>query len=170
MQATPLAERVALCVPFLEQAGWVATPVTAAERAVVARIVEAASDRIKVSGDVLDYDEFFVADDVVTYDDKAFDKRIRNAAGAADLLAAFRNELAIASSFDSAALEKLAQAFVEARGHGLGAIVHALRVAVTGKAVGFGLFDILSILGKERVVARIDRALVRLTPPDDAHS
>jgi len=49
-----------------------------------------------------------------------------------------------------------------ARGLGLGAIVHALRVAVSGKAVGFGLFDILAILGRERVVVRIDRALARL--------
>jgi len=38
-------------------------------------------------------------------------------------------------------------------------IVHAVRVAVTGKAVGFGLFDTLAILGRERCLARIDRAL-----------
>jgi glutamyl-tRNA synthetase len=40
--------------------------------------------------------------------------------------------------------------------------VHAVRVAVSGKPVGFGLFDILSILGRERVVARLDCALARL--------
>jgi hypothetical protein len=32
-------------------------------------------------------------------------------------------------------------------------------VAVTGKAVGFGLFETLAILGKDKSVARIDRAL-----------
>ena len=37
--------------------------------------------------------------------------------------------------------------------------MHAVRVAVTGKAVGFGLFDTLAILGRERCLARIDRAL-----------
>ena len=36
--------------------------------------------------------------------------------------------------------------------------MHAVRVAVTGKAVGFGLFDTLAILGRERCLARIDRA------------
>ncbi|MEZ5313871.1 MAG: hypothetical protein R2862_09605 [Thermoanaerobaculia bacterium] len=60
----------------------------------------------------------------------------------------------------------MAQEFVAARGLGLGAIVHAVRVAVTGKAVGFGLFDILSILGRERVTARIDAALARLAAPN----
>lgn len=164
MQATPLAERVALCLPFAERVGWIAATPSESERELLSRIVEAAGDRIKVAGDVLDYDEFFVADDALVYDEKAFDKRLRNAQGAAELLGAFRGELATAPSFEAAELEKVAQSFVERRGLELGAIVHALRVAVTGKAVGFGLFDILSILGRERTLGRIDRALARLAP------
>ena len=42
---------------------------------------------------------------------------------------------------------------------GLGAIVHAVRVAVAGKPVGFGLFDILALLGRARVLARLARTL-----------
>ena len=41
-------------------------------------------------------------------------------------------------------------------------IIHAVRVAVTGKTIGFGLFETLAILGRERVLARIDRALARV--------
>ncbi len=41
----------------------------------------------------------------------------------------------------------------------LGDIVHAVRVAVTGKPVGFGLFDTLALLGRERVLARLARTL-----------
>ena len=48
--------------------------------------------------------------------------------------------------------------FVEEREIGLGRIIHAVRVAVTGKGVGFGMFEILEILGRERCLARIDRA------------
>ena len=48
---------------------------------------------------------------------------------------------------------------MDAKGIKIGQIVHALRVAVTGKAVGFGLFETLAILGRERCLARIDRAL-----------
>ena len=51
--------------------------------------------------------------------------------------------------------------WVAAEGIKIGDIVHAVRVAVTGKAVGFGLFDTLAILGRERCLARIDRALAR---------
>jgi glutamyl-tRNA synthetase len=41
----------------------------------------------------------------------------------------------------------------------VGDVIHALRVAVTGKGVGFGMFETLEILGRERCLARIDRAL-----------
>ena len=37
-----------------------------------------------------------------------------------------------------------------ARASQIGQIIHALRVAVTGKAVGFGMFETLAILGRER--------------------
>ena len=39
---------------------------------------------------------------------------------------------------------------MQAEGIKIGQIIHAVRVAVTGKAVGFGLFETLAILGKER--------------------
>jgi glutamyl-tRNA synthetase len=41
----------------------------------------------------------------------------------------------------------------------MGDIIHAVRVAVTGKATGPGLFDCLAVLGRDRCLARIDRAL-----------
>ena len=162
MAALPLAERTALALPFLARAGHVDAQPSTAERAFVGRIVEAAADRIKVAGDSLDYPEFFVADEELTYDAKAFDERIRQAPGAADLLRDLRADLAATSDFTPPSLEKLFSAFTEKRGIPLGQIVHAVRVAVSGKPVGFGLFDILSILGRERVVARLDCALARL--------
>jgi len=154
--------RLALALPFLERAGWIGTPASGEELRTARAIVEAAGDRLKVGGDVLDYDEFFVADEALEIDPKAFERRIAKPPEAAGLLAAMRDELARADGFDAGSLEALFHRFVESRDLGLGAIVHAVRVAVSGKPVGFGLFDILAILGRDRVVARIDRALARL--------
>lgn len=159
LQALSVDQRTALALPFLERARWIGSPPSDDERALGHAIVEAAGDRIKLAGDVLDYDEFFTADDALEYDEKAFDKRIRKPDGALELLRAIRDELASTTDFTPSSLEASFQSFVEARGLGLGAVVHAVRVAVTGKPVGFGLFDILALLGRERVVARIDRAL-----------
>jgi glutamyl-tRNA synthetase len=49
--------------------------------------------------------------------------------------------------------------FIETEEIKVGQIIHALRVAVTGKAVGLGMFETLAILGRERCLGRIERAL-----------
>ena len=41
----------------------------------------------------------------------------------------------------------------------VGAIVHPARLAVTGSNVGPSLYHLLEVLGKEKVLGRIDRAL-----------
>ena len=128
----------------------------------VARHALSAGDRIKVAGDILDYTGFFFPDDQLTYDEAAFEKRIRKPPEASKLLAKFRDRLAASEPCDVATLDKLMHDFVQEEGIQIGQIIHALRVAVTGKAIGFGLFDALAILGKEHSLARIDRALERI--------
>jgi len=54
--------------------------------------------------------------------------------------------------------------FIELYDIKIGDIIHALRVAVTGKGVGLGMFEALEILGKERCLTRIDRCLERVEP------
>ena len=51
--------------------------------------------------------------------------------------------------------------WVEAEQIKIGQVIHALRVAVTGKAAGFGMFETLAILGKEKCLTRIDWACQR---------
>jgi glutamyl-tRNA synthetase len=163
MQKLPLKQRDALVVKFLQRSGLVAEPPPCDTAPYVARIVEAAGDRLKVAGDILDYDDFFLPDDQLRYDVDAFEKRIRKPAAARELLQQFRAEIATAEPFTAEQLEHVLHAFVESRSIKAGDIVHAVRVAVTGKAVGFGLFDSLAILGRERVLARLDRALALST-------
>jgi len=70
--------------------------------------------------------------------------------------------LAAAAAFDAGLLERLLHEFLQEQGVEIGQIIHALRVAVTGKAIGFGLFESLAILGKAHSLARITRTLSRL--------
>jgi glutamyl-tRNA synthetase len=100
-----------------------------------------------------------VTDDSLTYDERAFEKRSRRS-GRRELLR--DSDQLACESFEPAALETLLNAYVTERGVGLGAIIHALRVAVTGKAAGPGMFDCLALVGRERCLSRIDRTLQRL--------
>ncbi|MEM6654812.1 MAG: glutamate--tRNA ligase [Planctomycetota bacterium] len=159
MQQLPPAERVAECLPMLCRAGLVTDPPTGAAETTVLAIVEAAGDRIKAAGDILDYDDFFTADESLVYDDKAFEKRLVKPADAVELLTAYATELQQLAPFTAESTDALLHRFVEQRGIKIGQIIHAVRVAVTGKAVGFGVFESLAILGRERCVARIERAV-----------
>ena len=163
MQALSVDERVTRALPFLTRAGRVDTTPTAAQRALTRAIVSAAGDRLKVAGDILSYPEFFQEDAAVAYDEKAFNKRVRKG-GVGPRLRRFRDRLETTEPFDAETLDEVMHQFAEAEGVGIGQIIHAVRVAVTGKAVGFGLFEGLAILGRDACLARIDRALARLDP------
>jgi len=160
MRELPLAQKIEGMLPFLVRAKLLTEPVAEADRAKLARIIEAAGDRVKVFGDIIAYADFFFLDQI-EYDAKAFDKRLR-APGVAELLERLRARLADVEPFDVPTLETAMQEFLAAEGIELGAIVHAVRVAVTGKPVGPGLYDCLAILGRSTTLARIDRALALL--------
>ena len=159
MQQLPIKQKVAKVLPFLQQAGYVTDPPSCDTAPKLAKILEAAGDRIKIAGDVLDYADFYVADDCLTYNEKTVEKRLRKPADAHPLLQEFRTQLAAVENFDPDKLEKCLKDFVAAKEIKIGQIIHALRVAVTGKGVGFGVFETLAILGRESCLARIDRAL-----------
>ncbi len=164
MRALPLDQKLGLVLPFLQSAGLVPDSPPKHLGRQLSAIVQAAGDRIKIAGDILDFADFFLPDDQLPYDQAAFEKRLSKPPRAPELLRKLRDQLAVAEAFDAAELEVLLQRFIETEGIKIGDVIHAVRVAVTGKAVGFGMFETLEILGRERCLARIERALSRLAP------
>ena len=154
-----LEEQVDGALPYLTRAGWIDEPPTEEQRLFVTRLVKTLGERLKLFSDVLSYDEYFVADADMSFNEKAFQKRIRKPDDAVPLLREFRSELAAAEPFEAGNLEQLMNLFVEQREIGLGRIIHAVRVAVTGKAGGPGMFECLELIGKDACLNRIDRAI-----------
>lgn len=161
MGERPGHERLEACLGFLAAAGLIEETGDEQTRQYVGRLLEAMGERLKIYSDVLDFDEFFVADGDLCYDEKAVRKRIHKD-GVPDRLGRLRDLLAVSESFDASALDALMHEFVEDEGIKIGEVIHAVRVAVSGKATGIGMFDCLELLGRERVLARIDRALHEL--------
>ena len=136
-------------------------PIPDDANALASQVVTDAGPRLTVAGDILNYAEFFLPDDRLTYDDKAFDKHIRKPP-APDLLTKLRDLLAATEPFDAGTLKSRVEEFAQAKGVKAGPISQMLRVAVTGKEVGFGAYEALATLGKVHCLARIDRALARV--------
>jgi glutamyl-tRNA synthetase len=74
-------------------------------------------------------------------------------------LKAVRDSLSSVEKFDAAEIEAALKTTAANLGIKLGAIVHPTRLAATGSNVGPSLYHLLEVLGKEKVLARIDRAL-----------
>ncbi|MCA9183956.1 MAG: glutamate--tRNA ligase, partial [Planctomycetales bacterium] len=162
MHRLPLEQKVAMCWPYLASAGWVDDAQDMSKSPQVTRVqqvIAAADDRIKLAGDILEFDDFFVADSDLQYDTAAFDKRLKQDSVAVELLRQLRKQLSELDEFTATSTEACLKQFVESQGIKFNQIIHALRVSVTGKAVGFGMFDTLAILGQSSSLARIDRAL-----------
>ena len=54
------------------------------------------------------------------------------------------------------------ESFIEEKQIKPAQLIHALRVAATGKGVGIGMFEALELLGPARTLTRIDRTLALL--------
>lgn len=102
-------------------------------------------------------DHFFLPEPPV--DDASWAKAMKE--GAADLLGAVRAAYAEAT-WDAESLKAALEAAGAERGLKLGKAQAPVRVAVTGRTVGLPLFETLEVLGRERVLARIDAALAKL--------
>ncbi|MCZ6478559.1 MAG: glutamate--tRNA ligase [Gemmatimonadetes bacterium] len=97
--------------------------------------------------------------DEVTYEEAAVTKFWKRPAEAAELLRAARDRLAEVASFEPDTLEHAIRQLAATKDVGAGKIIHPLRVAQMGTSVSPGIFVVLSLMGRERVLGRIDRAL-----------
>lgn len=123
------------------------------------QLITAMGDRLKVFSDILEQRDFFTPDERLSYDEAAFTKRVRNHPAATEWLSAVAAHIAQVTSFDPQTLDQAVHAFAEQRQIKMGDLVHPLRLALTGKPSGIGLFDTLSLLGRERAAGRLHRAI-----------
>ncbi len=152
-------EKLLGCLDILVRADLIPENPDADTLALVTRVVELAADRIRVFGDILQMDEFFVSTETLKYSEKDFQKRVVKPEQAVDLLRELRQLLAATEDFTAEAMHKVVEGFVEQKEIKFGQIAPALRLAVTGKAKGADLFPTLELLGRDECLRRIDRAI-----------
>jgi glutamyl-tRNA synthetase len=96
--------------------------------------------------------------DDVEYDKRVTDKHWKNRSEVTERLTKVRETLA-AAAWNESSLEEAMRGLAEKLGVGAGKIIQPLRVAVTGTDASPGMWDVLILLGRERSLRRIDRAL-----------
>jgi glutamyl-tRNA synthetase len=119
-------------------------------------VLELLKPRARRLGDFVDAGRFFFVQDVEV-DTAALDKYLR-VEGMREHLDALRSALLDLPTFDAASIETALRATAAGRGVKAATLIHAARVAVTGKAVSPGLFDVLALVGRDVVSRRLRTA------------
>ena len=136
--------------PELEAAGLAGA--VEADREQAERAIELLKPRARKLSDFVAQLQTFLSD-TIDRDPAAVAKHL----AAADLsahLAAWRDRLADVTPFDPPTLEAELRALADRRGIKAGTLIHATRVLVTGQAVSPGIFDVLAVVGRDRVLRR----------------
>lgn len=153
----------ALAAPAVERAGLAeAAELLGPRRAWFDQLLGQLQVRSRTVDDVARQAAVYLRDEVVYEDDAVAKQWMKDPARAAALLAAARRALDGVAGWDAESLEPALRGAAEAEGVGAGKLFQPLRVALTGSAASPGMFDVLTLLGRERSLARVDAALGRL--------
>jgi glutamyl-tRNA synthetase len=100
--------------------------------------------------------------DTVEYEQDAIDKHL-SSGDLGSHVAALVSVLRTLSPFDEPHVEAAVRGSAAERGIKAGALIHATRVAVTGRTTSPGLFEVLVLLGRKRTVDRLERLVAFLS-------
>jgi glutamyl-tRNA synthetase len=129
---------------------------------VAAPIIELHKIRARTLRDVAEQmSVYFSPDDEVEYEAEAVRKHLKGD-DLVQRMTELRDVLAAAEPFDVTTAEQALRALAEAKGVGAGKLIHPLRVALTGKTASPPIFDVAVILGKPKMLARLERMITRL--------
>ena len=119
-------------------------------------LVELVKERVSFVKDIWDQtDFFFKAPD--TYDQEVIKKRWKD--DSAKQLMELRSVLEEIDDFSATSTEPVVKAWIDKNGYNTGAIMNAFRLVIVGALRGPHMFDIISWIGKEETVKRIDKGI-----------
>ena len=146
-----LAEQVE---PWLQKAG-----INFGTRAEMIPVLALVRERLKKLSDAPAWMDYFFTEDF-PFDPEAVAKVFQKP-GALDRLRSLAAAYAGVGEWTAAALDTSLKAQATVAGAKVGEFVHPARVAVTGRSVGASLYHTFEVMGRERVLARFERALAK---------
>ena len=146
-------EVASLFMPILEEKG------VTAEAATVATVVGLVKERVNFVKELWDQASFFFVAPT-SFDEKTAKKRWK--ADSAAQMTALAEVIEGIEDFTPATCEEIVKEWISASELGMGAVMNAFRLAIVGESKGPHMFDIISIIGKEQTLARLQYAVATL--------
>ncbi|NLG11509.1 MAG: glutamate--tRNA ligase, partial [Elusimicrobia bacterium] len=147
------AKLLELSLPFLRDAKLIGDTLSDENRKYLEKTLTLEQEKIKLLKDIPYLIEFFIKDPV--YEETAVTKYLTERGR--EVLAKLFTVLETHNEWTIPSLEDTVRTFCADKGYKPSEVFHPLRVAVSGKTTGPGLFEMLEHLGKKRVTERIKR-------------
>ena len=125
----------------------------------VAEVCELIKERATFITDILAEGRYFF-EDISAYDEKTLKKKWKEDTPA--IMQELLVELKSIEDFTTENIETKFQAYLEKNEYGFGKVGPGFRLLVTGKGMGPSMFHICSVLGKEHVIDRMEKGLVKI--------
>jgi glutamyl-tRNA synthetase len=152
-----LDDVIELVMPYFQEKNLIPQQLNDEEMAYFRQVVDAVRTRVKTLAEVADASEYFYIDDF-SYDEKGVRKHFRKE-NSVEYLEKAAEKLTALQNFDLETTERAYRELSEELGVKAGKIIHPTRLALSGRTMGPGLFDIMVILGKDKTLQRLDRAV-----------
>ncbi len=153
MARQSLADFTEHAIPFLKAAGQIDD---STDRERLGKMLAIVQEKVKLFQDLPNWTIYLLKDDY-PFDPEAVAKTLKKD-GAAGRLAKLRERYAALADWTVEKLESELKALAAELSVKTGELIHPCRVAVSGKTVGPSLYHMLEVLGKQRVLERLDRA------------
>ncbi len=151
IRATAADKLVAPLMPFLEHRG-----IAVEDNDLMQRVIETLHARSKTLEEMAESALFYFVDDI-SYEEGAAKKFLKPAV--IEALQLLIDQFEKLEAFSEKTLESAFQAVLGHTGLKLGKVAQPVRVALTGKAASPGIFEVTAILGKDRVISRLQKAI-----------
>ncbi len=142
-------------LPHLVREGIVKSP-EEVDHAYLARAADSVRERSKTLVEMAQWLRFYFAEHII-YDEKAAAKFLTYQV--TPLLTKLVQDLEDLEAFDEASIEQVFQHLMAEQGVTLGTVAQPARVALTGGTVSPSIYEVMAILGRERVLTRLRSAL-----------
>jgi len=144
-------------IPFLRQKGLLPDDISPEQDEYITRVVEIVRTRVKTLAEIADASDYFFSDDF-TYEEKGVRKHFSKP-GVDRLLSAAGQRLNSLDLFEAQVLEDVYRDLSTELGVSTGEIIHPTRLALSGRTMGPGLFELMAVLGKTKTLQRLEQAV-----------
>ncbi|AEG16638.1 glutamyl-tRNA synthetase [Desulfofundulus kuznetsovii DSM 6115] len=156
IRQSPLERITDLAIPFLQKAGYISGEVTPEQYQWLKQLVAAVRDYLTNLSGITRHVDIFFAPEVEPEDEEA--RAVLAGEQVPRVLAALAEKIRSADGLNEETARSMLKKLPKELGLGARKVYLPIRVALTGRTHGPELFQVIPLLGKEKVLARLARA------------